>query len=100
MAVTTDDLACDDLYLHSREHTGSTHPFQCKDCGFKFDRHSQLKYHVDKKHNNVVKFKCDICDKGFYKESDLRSHLDVHTGTKKHNCDICSKSFGHISNLN
>ena len=85
---------------HTKEHTGTTHPHSCSICGLKFDRQSQLKYHIEKNHEKKIKFKCDVCGKGFYKESDLKSHLNIHTDGKKFNCDICSKSFSHISNLN
>ena len=85
---------------HIKEHTGTTHPHQCRICGLKFDRQSQLKYHTEKNHEKKIKFKCDTCGKGFYKESDLKTHLNIHTEGKKFNCDICPKSFSHISNLN
>jgi len=85
---------------HIKEHTGTTHPHQCRICGLKFDRQSQLKYHTEKNHEKKIKFKCDICGKGFYKESDLKTHLNIHTEGKKFNCDICPKTFSHISNLN
>ena len=84
------------------EHEGNSHPFSCEfpNCGLKFDRKSQLRYHVERNHENVVKFTCDVCHKGFYKESDFKLHTDRHTGNKKYKCSQCDKSFTHVSNLN
>ena len=82
------------------EHEGKSHPFSCDICGLKFDRKSQLRYHVERNHEKKVKFKCTICDKGFYKESDFKLHLNSHTGNKEYKCSECNKSFSHVSNLN
>ena len=84
------------------EHEGKSHPFSCDfpNCGLRFDRKSQLRYHVERNHENVVNFTCEVCHKGFYKESDFNLHTDRHTGNKKYKCSECDKGFTHVSNLN
>ena len=55
---------------------------------------------MERNHQKKVKFKCSFCDKGFYKESDFKLHLNSHTGSKEYTCSECDKSFTHVSNLN
>jgi len=88
------------FYKHAADHNGLTHPFQCPICHLHFDRKSQLKYHHESKHEKVVKHQCPFCEKGFYKNCDLKSHLNSHTGKKEYQCDVCFKNFSHVSNLN
>ena len=68
---------------------GASHPFECPQCGLRFDRKSQLGYHVEKNHQQVlflfllstlhwpivlkvVRHSCPICNKGFYRSSDCK----------------------------
>jgi len=85
---------------HISEHDGTSHPFECELCGLRFDRKSQLGYHIDRNHKKIVNHTCEICKKGFYKSSDYRTHLDSHSDAKKYSCDECGKGFSHVSNLN
>jgi len=85
---------------HVSEHNGTSHPFECEQCGLRFDRKSQLGYHIERNHEKVVNHTCDICNKGFYKSSDYKNHLNSHSGVKKYSCEECGKGFSHVSNLN
>jgi len=38
---------------HMAEHRGTSHPFQCPQCGLRFDRKSQLGYHIESFHQQV-----------------------------------------------
>ena len=57
-------------------------------------------YHIERNHEKVVNHTCGICNKGFYKSSDYKNHLNNHSGTKKYSCEECGKGFSHVSNLN
>jgi len=47
----------------------------------------------------VRSFGCDICNKGFTNESNLRRHQVLHTGEGRYICQICDKSFSFTSSL-
>ena len=49
---------------------------------------------------NELKFECDICRSTFEEMDQLREHLSIHTGEKRHNCDMCNKQFRFRSALN
>lgn len=85
---------------HVAEHTGTSHPYECDQCGLRFDRKSQLGYHIERNHEKVINHTCAVCNKGFYKQSDYKNHLNSHSGTKKYSCEECGKGFSHVSNLN
>ena len=67
----------------------------------KFRNNSEMKLHFSRFHdeNPVMKHVCKICDKGFFKKSDLNVHLVKHTGAKPYKCLSCSKSFTVKNNL-
>ena len=44
-------------------------------------------------------FRCEICQKSFSRESDLKVHAIVHQDEKPFKCDQCSKSFTRFSTL-
>jgi len=85
---------------HMAQHEGTSHPFECELCGLRFDRKSQLGYHIQRNHEKVINHTCEICQKGFYKSSDYRTHLNSHSDAKKYACEECGKGFSHVSNLN
>ena len=46
-------------------------------------------------HDEVKDHKCDMCDKTFGKNSELRIHVQgVHNLMKQHVCVTCNKKFG------
>ena len=95
---------------------GTSHPYECPQCGLRFDRKSQLGYHIERNHQQVIRHSCPICKKGFYRSSDCKVgkvayklllimlpfqvHISSHSDSKKHSCETCGKGFSHVSNLN
>ena len=52
----------------------------------------------------MQQYTCDLCAHRFCLTSDLRSHLNIHTGLCEYTCDICAafykrkhNLYGHIS---
>jgi KRAB domain-containing zinc finger protein len=63
-------------------------------------RNSQFTYHIEREHEDKRPHICHLCQKGFYKKSDLKMHLKAHEGIKDLICAVCSRTFTHLSNLN
>ena len=49
--------------------------------------------------NHKLKYKCDICFKGFAAKQRLEDHKNVHTGEKPHKCQFCSACFASFGNM-
>merc|ERR1719464_1027782 len=56
--------------------------------------------HMKTKHtpNEDLKFKCDICGKGFISNGKLQNHVNIHTGAKPYKCKFCTAAFGDSAN--
>ncbi|KAK4877401.1 hypothetical protein RN001_009907 [Aquatica leii] len=77
-------------------------PYGCsfENCDKKFASSTKLKNHVKLKHDMKFVAICSICNIGFVKISDYKSHKNTHSTEKKFNCTKCDKSYKTISNLN
>ncbi len=81
-----------------RFHNGnSTSSFLCEVCDRSFKTSTHRKTHIERDHMKIRKYKCEFCDKGFYAQHDLGTHLRVHTGERPYGCDHCPKKFIHSS---
>lgn len=87
------------LKIHSILYKNATKPFKCQQCDLTFDRCSQLDYHRRSVHLGEKSQICQICGKGFFRKTDLRTHLNIHLGTNLCVCEICGRKFNHVSNL-
>lgn len=65
---------------------------KCKHCGKLFGCNTKLSRHISQVHMREKKHSCHFCGKGFDDTSNLRQHLQTHTGEKP-NCEICKMSF-------
>lgn len=87
------------LQMHENLCHNIVRPFKCDECGLLFDRASQLEYHQRSVHLGEKSHICQICEKGFFRKTDLRTHLNIHLGTNVSMCEICGRKFNHVSNL-
>ena len=105
MAVTTDDLACDDLYLVCDENERKvalgdeiTYKFCCQFCSAKFDKEASLYGHMNT-HKEVL-FTCQLCPQTFSSLKLYRKHGREHTGsTHPFQCKDCGFKFDRHSQL-
>ncbi|KAF2902823.1 hypothetical protein ILUMI_03359 [Ignelater luminosus] len=83
-------------------HKNRNLPHHCKhlDCDKKFATVTKLKNHIKLKHDKKFVAICSICNIGFIKISDYKSHKISHSTEKKFNCTKCEKSYKTLSNLN
>ena len=50
-------------------------------------------------HTGDYPHRCDICNKGCTRKSDLERHQRVHTGEKPYKCGTCDKAFSQKGSL-
>ena len=73
--------------------------FRCSQCQCAYVTKVGLTEHVKHKHENLVRYRCDTCGKGYTIRSHYYDHLAVHTGDKQNVCHICQKKFTFRSSL-
>ncbi|XP_072519474.1 zinc finger protein 711 isoform X2 [Salminus brasiliensis] len=62
---------------------------QCPHCDHKSTNSSDLKRHIISVHTKDFPHKCDVCEKGFHRPSELKKHSESHKGNKVHQCRHC-----------
>lgn len=88
------------LVSHMSQHTESEGPFECFICKKHFEKFEDFESHLQEhKEPGLEIFKCDHCGKTFRSGSNLRNHLNVHTGLKPHACGTCGRAFANQRNL-
>lgn len=85
------------LKNHRRIHSGNTVVHRCNYCNKSFFNVRYLKVHINKNHKSIDdSFKCDICQKGFTSDLELKNHRRIHFDDKKFQCPTCKyKSNDH-----
>ena len=77
-----------------REHGVKPVIFKCMACERTFTTKFKLTRHTKRDHLLERQYECEHCDKKFYGQKQLQSHLLKHTGEKQYKCNVCSKAFG------
>jgi hypothetical protein len=76
--------------------------YQCKFCIYTSPRKYNVKEH-QKMHNpnreSERKYKCQQCDKAFFRSYDRKRHIDSVHEKIRHVCPICCRGFSRSNNL-
>ncbi|XP_033099478.1 zinc finger protein 251-like isoform X2 [Anneissia japonica] len=54
---------------------------------------------TDNKTQQLKKYMCDVCGKGFSRSNTLVTHKRIHTGDKPFKCEMCGRAFRQPGNL-
>lgn len=91
------------LKQHEYRHTvpaqeKKSHSYFCDLCSFSSDKKIRVKYHIERIHLQLRKFKCKFCEQAFVHSSLLQYHeLRIHLNLRKFACRYCDKSFTRSS---
>ena len=77
---------------------GDERPYHCSECDLCYSMKGHLIEHIERIHQNKVKFTCNQCGKGFHSKTVWNDHCRVHRGIK-YECNQCDQTFGIKSNL-
>ena len=83
-----------------RRHLQDAHEqYPCPICGEMISKR-RAAFHFQSKHTapEDMKFKCDLCGKGFTSAQKLRNHVNIHTGEKPFKCKFCTSAFADSAN--
>ncbi|XP_051939263.1 zinc finger protein 526 isoform X2 [Hippocampus zosterae] len=86
------------LTSHPDSHPVFRHSLRCGQCGKCFPHPSNLKAHLQT-HTGERPFCCSLCGRSFTKLSNLKAHRTVHTGERPYCCLACGKRFTQKCNL-
>ncbi|CAG9790038.1 unnamed protein product [Diatraea saccharalis] len=67
--------------------------YNCDLCSFKSLNKQSLQGHINKMHLRIRPHICDICNKGFYRKSNLVEHVATHGEGKSMTCEHCGLKF-------
>lgn len=65
----------------------------CSFCEKECTNDNDLTSHVNKVHLQIKPYSCDMCDKQFYTQKNLKCHKKVHCMRSKEKCEFCTKTL-------
>ncbi|KAK2581207.1 hypothetical protein KPH14_008006 [Odynerus spinipes] len=74
----------------------------CEQCDKTFQTKESYELHVKVVHEGEKPFACNICNKSFAYQTNLKGHMLIHDGNKSdkgYPCDICGKVLNHPSSV-
>ena len=88
LLFTTDRELCDHIRTQHADRR-----YSCQQCSCTFVCTGGLNRHVRNVHQKLVKFRCQICDKGYNERRDYHDHMAMHAGVKRNVCTISQAQF-------
>lgn len=87
------------LLQHQRsEHAHKPAGFLCTECGRAFNSHSNLRIHLNV-HTGARPYSCPDCGNSFSQSGALKIHRRIHTGEKPYSCGFCGRGFPHLAGV-
>ncbi|XP_056236797.1 endothelial zinc finger protein induced by tumor necrosis factor alpha isoform X1 [Seriola aureovittata] len=87
------------LLQHQRsEHAHKPSGFLCTECGRAFNSHSNLRIHLNV-HTGARPYTCSDCGKSFSQSGALKIHRRIHTGERPYSCGFCGRGFPHLAGV-
>ncbi|XP_054478266.1 zinc finger protein 497 [Anoplopoma fimbria] len=87
------------LLQHQRsEHAQKPSGFLCTECGRAFNSHSNLRIHLNV-HTGARPYTCSDCGKSFSQSGALKIHRRIHTGERPYSCGFCGRGFPHLAGV-
>ncbi|XP_057196014.1 zinc finger protein 664 isoform X2 [Triplophysa rosa] len=87
------------LLQHQRtQHASKTGGFLCAECGRAFNSHSNLRIHLNV-HTGARPYSCADCGKSFSQSGALKIHRRIHTGERPYTCTYCGRGFPHLAGV-
>ena len=84
-----------------KDHIKKVHEkIPCAECGKMVGATVMGRHMQSHLPDELKKYKCDICRKGFPTNQHFKDHKNIHTGEKPHRCKFCSSSFASASTRN
>ena len=74
--------------------------WKCKTCDINYPNSKELSRHYAQAHKDAQIFPCSECPKTFTVWHNLKKHMLIHLGDKKHKCNVCDKGFVRKDHLN
>ncbi|KAI1886310.1 hypothetical protein AGOR_G00212680 [Albula goreensis] len=87
------------LLQHQRsQHSSKVGGFLCTECGRAFNSHSNLRIHLNV-HTGARPYTCGECGKSFSQSGALKIHRRIHTGERPYTCEFCGRGFPHLAGV-
>ncbi|XP_026863067.2 zinc finger protein 696 isoform X1 [Electrophorus electricus] len=87
------------LLQHQRaQHAAQAGGFLCTECGRVFGSHSNLRIHLNV-HTGARPYSCADCGKSFSQSGALKIHRRIHTGERPYACAYCGRGFPHLAGV-
>lgn len=65
----------------------------CSFCEKECSNDNDLSFHVNKVHLQIKPYNCDMCERQFYTENNLKNHKKVHSLPSKETCEFCGNTL-------